>query len=87
MGEIAEYLLNGDDCQYCGEYLGEGDGYPRSCDGCEDNEGDEDNSLNPAKYIDAAIMCLNNAKEKLARKKIKSIDGFIKQLNIFKNSL
>lgn len=34
MGEYAEYMLNGDDCQYCGEYLGEGDGYPRSCRSC-----------------------------------------------------
>ena len=32
MGEIAEMMLNGDlDC-YTGEYLGEGDGYPRSLD-------------------------------------------------------
>lgn len=35
MGEQAEYILNGDDCQYCGEYLGEGDGFPRACASCE----------------------------------------------------
>jgi hypothetical protein len=34
MGEMAEYLLNGDDCQVCGEYIGEGDGIPRTCAGC-----------------------------------------------------
>jgi hypothetical protein len=34
MGEYADYILNGDDCQDCGEYIGEGDGYPRSCFGC-----------------------------------------------------
>lgn len=34
MGEQAEYLLNGDDCQVCGEYLGAGDGYPRTCRAC-----------------------------------------------------
>src|SRR5579859_1616962 len=38
MGEYAEYILNGDDCQYCSEYLGEGDGYPRTCRSCRDEE-------------------------------------------------
>jgi hypothetical protein len=38
MGEYAEYILNGDDCQYCGEYLGEGDGIPRTCRSCRDEE-------------------------------------------------
>lgn len=38
MGEMADYILNGDDCQYCGEYLGEGDGYPRACKSCEPHE-------------------------------------------------
>lgn len=39
MGEHADYMLNGDDCQVCGEYLGDGDGFPRCCAGCAD-EGD-----------------------------------------------
>lgn len=30
MGEIAEMMLNGDLDEITGEYLGEGDGYPRS---------------------------------------------------------
>lgn len=30
MGDMAEYLLNGDDDSETGEYLGEGDGYPRT---------------------------------------------------------
>lgn len=34
MGEIAESILNGDFCQYCMEYLGDGDGYPRTCHAC-----------------------------------------------------
>lgn len=34
MGEMAEYILNGDDCQECGAYIGSGDGFPRSCAGC-----------------------------------------------------
>lgn len=39
MGEYADYMLNGDDCQVCGEHMGEGDGYPRTCAGCG---GDDD---------------------------------------------
>lgn len=34
MGEMADYLLNGDDCSWCGKYLGKGDGYPRICSTC-----------------------------------------------------
>lgn len=34
MGEIADMMIGGEMCQYCGEYLGDGDGYPRSCAGC-----------------------------------------------------
>lgn len=37
MGEIADGMLNGDFCQYCGEYLGEGDGYPRTCHACKED--------------------------------------------------
>lgn len=35
MGDVAEAILNGDDCEVCGEYLGEGDGYPRRCKACK----------------------------------------------------
>jgi hypothetical protein len=42
MGEIAEGIINGDFCQYCGEYLGEGDGFPRTCPGCADDTQDND---------------------------------------------
>lgn len=31
MGEYAERMINGEDCAGCGEYLGEGRGYPRYC--------------------------------------------------------
>lgn len=34
MGEMAEYVLNGDDCEGCGEYLGDGPGFPRRCSAC-----------------------------------------------------
>jgi len=36
MGEMADYMINGDDCQICGAYMGEGDGYPRTCAGCDE---------------------------------------------------
>lgn len=35
MGEIAEMMLEGCLCQSCGEYLGDGDGYPVTCDSCQ----------------------------------------------------
>ena len=39
MGEIADAMLNGEFCQWCGEYLGEGDGYPVICPGCQRTHG------------------------------------------------
>ena len=35
MGEIAEMMLDGEMCEGCGEYLGDGDGFPRRCEACE----------------------------------------------------
>lgn len=37
MGEIAEGILDGDFCECCGEYIGDGYGFPQTCDGCNDN--------------------------------------------------
>lgn len=34
MGEIADMMIDGTLCEQCGEYLGEGDGYPRYCGAC-----------------------------------------------------
>jgi len=34
MGEYADYMLNGDDCQQCGQHIGNGPGFPRSCRTC-----------------------------------------------------
>lgn len=38
MGEIADMMINGLMCQYCGEFMEDHEepGYPRSCGGCED---------------------------------------------------
>lgn len=35
MGEIADMMLEGGMCQWCGELL-DGDGYPTICAGCQD---------------------------------------------------
>ena len=35
MGEIADMMLDGTLCEWCGAYLGEGDGFTRRCDGCK----------------------------------------------------
>ncbi len=39
MGDAADAILNGDDCQECGEYMGGGEGFPRSCAGCNPDGG------------------------------------------------
>ena len=38
MGDMADDIIDGLFCQYCGEYLEEAVGYPRSCSGCEDED-------------------------------------------------
>ena len=38
MGEIADMILEGQMCQECGEFLGEGDGYPTYCSSCMPEE-------------------------------------------------
>jgi hypothetical protein len=38
MGEIAEMMLDGCLCEQCGDYLGEGDGYPQVCESCQREE-------------------------------------------------
>lgn len=45
MGEIADAVLDGDMCERCGCWIGEGDGYPRLCSGCEG--ADKDDHLKP----------------------------------------
>ena len=34
MGEVAEMMLEGILCEGCGEYLGDGAGFPQRCAGC-----------------------------------------------------
>lgn len=47
MGEIAEMMIEGILCQFCGVYMddGEAPGYPRSCTDCaEDEDGEDDDA-------------------------------------------
>lgn len=37
MGECAEYMINGDDCQECGQPFLKSYGYPISCTDCGGN--------------------------------------------------
>ena len=39
MGDIADMMLDGCLCQGCGVYLGEGDGFPEFCLGCQHEQG------------------------------------------------
>ena len=38
MSDFTDDVVNGDFCQQCGEYLGEGDGYPVTCAGCSEED-------------------------------------------------
>ena len=38
MGEIAEMMIEGSICQYCGEFLGAGDGFATSCSSCDERD-------------------------------------------------
>jgi len=38
MGDIADMMLNGDICQFCGEIL-DGCGFPQVCPRCQDEDG------------------------------------------------
>ena len=40
MGEIADSILNGDFCQFCGEHLESGNGFPQSCASCMEEDTD-----------------------------------------------
>lgn len=33
-GEMADDIINGVFCQVCGDYMGEGNGFPVTCGGC-----------------------------------------------------
>lgn len=45
MGEYAEMMLDGTCCTVCGEFMGEGSGYPETCAGCGGNDWEKDDDV------------------------------------------
>ena len=41
MSDYTDDVIDGVFCHMCGEYLGDGVGYPRGCPGCEPSEAQE----------------------------------------------
>ena len=57
MGEISDWVLEGGLCQECGEYLGEGDGFPTSCPGCAALHENHKEPESPAKPKTTKFKC------------------------------
>lgn len=91
MGEMADYIINGDDCQYCGEYLGEGDGYPRSCSGCSDDGAESENMEEIKDLIETGLSLLRTAAIDLRslhkNKKSKGLHNMCDQISKFSETL
>lgn len=49
MGDFADGVLDGDFCQVCGVYMEGGDGYPRTCSTCLNEDDDLDLETKPKK--------------------------------------
>ncbi len=71
MGEYADYILNGDDCQVCGEHIGNGDGVPRTCAGCG---GGYENKKPPGR-TDAQKAARNRQRRRRAERKRKETEN------------
>lgn len=96
MGEMADYMLNGDDCEGCGQYLGEGDGYTRRCASCRAPEKKTPSQIKKEKKealanISYAISKLISASAELHElgytKHSKSVDGLMKNLDLYHSNL
>lgn len=91
MGEIADYIINGDDCQYCGQYLGKGDGYPRTCYGCSNMINDSLIAKEVHDAIEKGLSYLRTAavilKEAKINKKSKGLHNICNIISKFKDSL
>jgi len=49
VGEYADMMLEGVMCQWCGEFLGEGEGFPTICAGCQSESGVDQHGNKPTK--------------------------------------
>lgn len=61
MGEIAEAMLEGELCETCGVYMGDGVGYPRQCSSCK-------RESKPKKYKNKNQSYGNNRDNKNSRR-------------------
>lgn len=89
MGEMAEYMLNGDDCQGCGEYLGDGPGFPRWCASCDPAPGESRRAKAPPTAATKAWRRKQKKKMKADRiakaQKVIELLGFVESRGL-KNS-
>lgn len=69
MGDMADAILNGDFCQNCGEWLGDGDGFPRSCPGCGDPDEFDDVEVPGFRPKQPRVRC------KLCGKRVGGLQG------------
>lgn len=62
MGDIADDILDGMYCQYCGDYLGAPSGYPKSCSSCNRTKKYNRQNHQEPKYIRSIIdMCMSRS--------------------------
>ena len=72
MGEYAEMMLDGMVCQWCGEFMGEGDGFPTICAGCQAAEGVDQFGRKPEE-LKRTMEC----SEKGCHRKFKTHDAYL----------
>lgn len=68
MGEAADAILEGDDCQVCGMYIGGGDGFPRTCFGCRDEDDEQPRRKN---HGNRPFIAVKNAES------LQKLEGFL----------
>lgn len=49
MGDVADMIIEGILCEWCGEYIGDSVGYPRKCSGCKTEYQEEIRKKNKSK--------------------------------------
>ncbi len=81
MGEIAEMMLDGTMCQWCGEFIDDPMGFPTVCAGCQQGEGVDQhgNKPEPAKRT---MTCSENG----CNRKFKTHDAYLQHWRVKHNS-
>ena len=60
MGEIADMMIEGEICECCGEYLGEGGGFAQLCAGCADGEDVRESGFGGYQRVDKGHQDISN---------------------------